>query len=128
MSTITASTAPSATSTRVSWGRGVVTVAAAAVATTVLAMALQAAGVGLDVDGESVPALAFAQMVTLGGVIGIVLARHLGRTAFLRATIALTALSCVPSLAFGDTAGDKLGLVLTHLVAAAIIVPRLARR
>ena len=66
-------------------------------------------------------------MVALGRVIGIVLARHLGRTAYLRATVVLTALSCVPSLALGDTVGDKLGLVLTHLVAAAIIVPRLAR-
>jgi hypothetical protein len=128
MTTMTATTAPSTTDTRVSWVRGLATVAAAAVATAALAVVLQAAGIGLEVDGESIPALGFAQLVLLSGIVGIVLARHLGRTAFLRTTIALTALSCVPSIALADTAGDKLGLVLTHVVAAAIIVPRLARR
>jgi hypothetical protein len=127
MTTMTATTAPSPTSARVSWVRGLATVAAAAVAITVLAVALQAAGVGLEIDGESIPALGFAQMVLLSGLVGIALARHLGRTAFLRTAVALTALSCVPSIALADTAGDKLGLVLTHVVAAAIIVPRLAR-
>src|SRR5690349_7461050 len=101
MSTITATAAPSTTSTRVSWGRGLITVVAAAVATTVLALALQVLGVDLEVGGEPIPVLGFTQMVALGGVIGIVLARHLGRTAYLRTTIALTALSCVPSLALG---------------------------
>jgi len=127
MSTIT-TTAPAAVTSRVSWGSGLVTVVAGAVVTTLVALGLQAVGIGLEIDGESIPVLAFAQMVALGGVIGIVLARHLGRTAYLRTTVTLTALSCVPSLALADTVGDKLGLVLTHLVAAAIIVPRLARR
>jgi len=127
MSTIT-TTAPATVSSRVSWRSGLVTVVIGAVATTLVSVALQAIGVGLEIDGESIPALAFAQMVALGGVIGIVLARHLGRTAYLRTTVTLTALSCVPSLALADTVADKLGLVLTHLVAAAIIVPRLARR
>jgi len=40
----------------------------------------------------------------------------------------LTALSCVPSVALGTTAADKVGLVATHVVAAAFIVPRLAPR
>ena len=128
MSTITATTAAATTSARVSWRSGLATVVVAAGVTTLVALALQALGVGLEIDGESIPVLAFAQMVALGGVIGIVLARRLGRTAYLRTTVALTALSCVPSLALGDTVGDKIGLVLTHLVAAAIIVPRLARR
>lgn len=127
MSTITTTT-PAAVSSRVSWRSGLATVVIGAVATTLVALALQAVGVGLEIDGESIPVLAFAQMVALGGVIGIVLARHLGRTAYLRTTVTLTALSCVPSLALADTVSDKLGLVLTHLVAAAIIVPRLARR
>jgi hypothetical protein len=129
MTTIaTTRTAPATTSTRVSWATGLATVVAAAVATTLVALALQAADVDLEVGGEPIPALGFAQMVALNGVVGIVLARHLGRTTFLRVAAALTALSCVPSVALADTAGDKLGLVLTHLVAAAIIVPRLARR
>ena len=55
------------------------------------------------------------------------LARHTSRRTFLRTTIVLTALSVVPSIALGATVADKLGLVVTHLVAAAIIIPRLAR-
>lgn len=128
MTTTTVTTAAVVDDTRVSWRAGIVTVLAAAAATAVLAIALQAVGIDLEVGGEPIPVLGFAQMVALGGLIGIVLARHLSRTTFLRVTVALTALSCVPSVALGDTVGDKLGLVLTHVVAAAIIVPRLARR
>jgi hypothetical protein len=128
MTTTTFTPAAVADTTRVSWRAGLVTVLAGAAVTAVLALALQTAGLDLAVDGESVPWFAFAQMVALGGLIGIVLARHVGRTTFLRTTVALTALSCVPSIALGDTVADKLGLVLTHVVAAAIIVPRLARR
>jgi uncharacterized protein DUF6069 len=128
MTTTTVTPAPVVDSTRVSWRAGIATVLVAAAATTVLALALQAIGIDLEVGGEPIPILGFAQMVAIGGVIGIVLARHLSRTTFLRVTVALTALSCVPSVALGDTVGDKLGLVLTHVVAAAIIVPRLACR
>ena len=56
------------------------------------------------------------------------IARHTSRTTFYRVAVALTALSCVPDVALGDGAVSKAGLVLTHVVAAAIIVPRLARR
>jgi hypothetical protein len=42
--------------------------------------------------------------------------------------VALTVLSCLPDIAWGDGFVSKAGLVLTHVVAAAIIVPRLARR
>lgn len=132
MTTITSTTVVPSTrsgrTARVTWRAGATTTAAAAVVVTALAAAFDAAGAPLGVDGESIPLLGFAQMVVLGGLIGIVVARHVGRTAFLRATVALTALSCVPSVALGTTAGDKAGLVLTHLVAAAIIVPRLAPR
>ena len=84
----------------------------------------------VDTDGKAgaIPVLAFAQMVLIGSVIGIVVARHTSRTTFVRATVVLTALSCVPSLAWGATATDKVGLVVTHLVAAAIVIPRIARR
>ena len=118
----------STTRTRVGWRSGLVTTAIAAVGVAVLAAAIRAAGVELGVDGEPIPLLGFAQMVALGGLVGIVLARHTGRTAFLRATVVLTALSCVPSVALGTTAADKVGLVATHVVAAAFNVPRLAPR
>jgi hypothetical protein len=114
--------------TRVGWGPGLLTIALGAAGTAALAAIIRAAGVQLGVGGEPIPILAFAQMVLLGGLIGIVVARHAGRSAFLRATVALTALSCVPSIALGTTAADKVGLVVTHVAAAAFIVPRLAPR
>jgi hypothetical protein len=126
--TRTTRTRTAATRTRVSWRSGLTTAAIAAAGTTALAAAIRTAGVELGVDGEPIPILGFAQMVLLGGLIGIVLARHVGRTAFVRTSVVLTALSCVPSVALGTTAADKIGLVVTHVVTAAFIVPRLAPR
>ena len=111
-----------------SWRYGLATGVVAAAGTTVVAAVIRAAGVELGVDGEPIPLLGFAQFVLIGAVIGIVLARHSSRTTFIRATVVLTALSCVPSLAWGTAAADRIGLVATHLVAAAIIVPRYVRR
>jgi hypothetical protein len=128
MSTITATAVPTTNTAHVSWRSGVTTAAGAAAVTTALAAAFGAVGAPLEVGGEPIPVFAFTQMVLLGGVIGIVLGRHARRTTFFRSTVVLTALSCVPSLALGTTVGDKLGLVVTHLVAAAIVIPRLAPR
>lgn len=129
MSTITATTRPAAeTRTRVTWKAGIATGVAAAAVVIGLAAVFHAAGAPLSVDGEAIPLPGFAQMVLLGAVIGIVLARHTSRATFFRTTVVLTAISCIPSLALGTSVGDKLGLVLTHVVAAAIIVPRLAPR
>ena len=50
------------------------------------------------------------------------------RTAFVRTTVALTALSLVPDLTADATSATKVTLMLTHLVAAAIVIPRLAHR
>jgi len=118
----------STTRARVGWRSGLVTTAIAAIGVAVLAAAVRAAGVELGVDGEPIPVIGFAQMVALGGLVGIVLARHTGRTTFLRTTVVLTVLSCVPSVALGTTVADKVALVVTHVVAAAFIVPRLAPR
>ena len=128
MTTTAISPSTTTTRTRVTWRSGLTTTVLAAVGTTILAAVLRAAGVELGVDGEPIPLMGFAQMVVLGGLIGVVVARHSGRTAFLRATVVLTALSCVPSIALGTTAADKIGLVVTHVAAAAFIVPRLAPR
>jgi hypothetical protein len=128
--TQTETTTTTATRTRrtPTWRYGLTTAVVAAAATSVVAATIRAAGVELGVGGEPIPVLAFAQMVLISAVIGIVLARHVSRTTFVRVTVALTALSCVPSIAWGATAADKVGLVCTHLVAAAIIIPRYARR
>jgi hypothetical protein len=132
MSTVTTSPTtrtPAAVSTKrlPTWRTGLVTGLVAAAAVSVVAAVASAAGVPFEVDGEQIPALAFAQMVLLGTIIGIVVARRSRRTTFVRAAVVLTALSCVPSVALGTGAGSKLALVATHVLAAAIIVPRLAR-
>jgi hypothetical protein len=113
---------------RLTWRAGLATGAVAAVVTTVVAVAMRAAGVPLEVGGEPIPAAGFGQMVLLGALIGIPMARRLSRTTFYRAAVVLTALSCVPSIALGTGVASQAGLVVTHLVAAAIIVPRFAPR
>jgi hypothetical protein len=106
---------------------------AASAVVAALAAALHAAGVSFDVDGE-IPTAAFAQMTFLGAVAGGVIAAVLERRSveparrFVQVAIALTAVSCIPSVAFPPDVATKLALVTTHLVAAAIIVPVLVRR
>lgn len=105
----------------------------AAAVVTAAAAALHAAGVSFEVDGEMIPLLGFAQMTFLGAVIGGVMLAVLNRRSaqparrFLPATVALTALSCIPSVAWPDDAATKLSLVALHVVAAIIVVPLLAR-
>jgi hypothetical protein len=106
----------------------------AAVATTTMAVVADAAGVPLAIDGEQIPFLGFAQMSLLGAVIGGLIVAALNRWSscprqrFELVAVALTLLSCVPSVALPPDSGTKLTLVATHLVAAAIVVPVLARR
>ena len=104
-----------------------------AVATTACAAITSAAGVPFEIDGETIPVGGFATMTLLGAVIGgIVLAvlnRFSGqpRRRFLQVTVALTALSCVPSLMWPPDTATKIALVVSHVLAAAVIVPILAR-
>ena len=109
-----------------SWRSGLVTGVIAAVVTTVVAVAARAIGIPLDIEGEAIPILGFAQMVLLGTVIGIVLARRLARSTFITTTVVLTALSIVPDVLADTGTATKLTLALTHVVAAAIVIPRLA--
>ena len=111
----TAATVEDGTTGRVTWKRG-------------LATGLVAAGHPLSVGGSAIPILGFAQMVLLSTVVGVLAARHTSRTTFYRLAGALTVLSCVPDVALGDSLLSTAGLVLTHVIAAVIIVPRIARR
>jgi hypothetical protein len=105
----------------------------AASATTAGAAVLRAAGVPLAVHG-TIPLAAFAQLTLIaavaGGALMAVLTRRgpAPRRRFLRITAGLTALSCAVPAAFADTTASKTALVALHLLAAAIIVPVLARR
>jgi hypothetical protein len=106
---------------------------ASAAVTTAAAAAAHGAGVSFTVEGEMIPLAGFAQMTLVGAVIGGVLLAVLNRRSvaarrrFLESTAALTVLSCVPSVAWPEDAGTKLALVALHVLAAAIIVPVLAR-
>lgn len=114
------------------WPAGLASGVAAAAATTITVLIARAGGVGVAVQGEEIPLLGFAQLTLVGALIGIALARVLSRRArrprstFVRTTVALTALSVVPDVLVDATTGSKLVLALTHVVAAAIVVPVLA--
>jgi hypothetical protein len=119
---------------RALWVAGLVSGAIAAVATTVVAAVARAADVPLAIDGEQIPLFGFAQLTLMGAVIGIVLAVSFNKWArrpqrtFVVTTVVLTALSLVPDVIADATTGSKLVLMLTHVVAAAIVVPALAKR
>ena len=116
------------------WRAGLAVGAIAAVATTVIAEGARLVDIPVDIDGESIPILGFAQMTILGAVLGILLASALRRRSaqprsrFVTATVVLTALSCIPDVTSPTGTATKLTLIATHLVAAAIVIPQLAKR
>lgn len=105
----------------------------AGAATTAAAAAVHATGVSFEIEGEVIPLLGFAQMTVVGAVLGGLLVAGLNRWSdsarrrFVQAAVVLTALSCVPSVTMPDDAGTQVALVALHVLAAAIIVPVLAR-
>ena len=113
---------------------GVVAGLAAAVATVGVAAIASAAGVPVEISGESIPLMAFAQLTLFATAIGVVLATLFGRRAanprrvFVSTTVVLTTLSFVPDVLADAHASTKLTLMLTHVVAAAIVIPTLASR
>jgi hypothetical protein len=128
----TPSTTAAATGTRSLWRTGMRAGACAAAATVAVAGAATAAGVSLDTaPGEAIPLLAFAQLTLVFTVVGILIARTVRRrvldprTTLLRITVALTALSLVPDAILDAGVATKATMMLTHLVAAAIVIPAL---
>ncbi len=88
----------------------------------------------LEIDGKAIPPAGFAQMTLMCAVAGILLAAALRRWAatprrtFVTATIALTVLSLVPDLVVPAAVSTRAVLMLTHLAAAAIVIPLVAGR
>lgn len=115
-------------------GTGVVGAALASGATTIVAAAGHAVGISLDVGGAPIPVLGFAVLTALFSLVGLVLAAVLSRAArrprstFIRSTVVLTMLSLMPDVIADATPATKALLMLTHLVAAAIVIPAVARR
>lgn len=104
-----------------------------AAATTAGAAGLRTAGIPLAVHG-AIPLAAFAELTFLaavaGGLLLAVLIRRgsAPRRRFLQVTFGLTVLSCAVPGAFADTTASRIALAALHLLAAAVIVPVLARR
>lgn len=131
MSVLTAPAAPRTSSLVVG---GLVATVVASVATSAVAALGLAAGISLDVSGGAIPVSGFATLTAIFSVIGLLIALVLSRTArsprtaFVRTTVVLTALSLVPDVLVEATTATKLLLMVTHLVAAAVVVPVIARR
>ena len=132
--TTAASSAAPRSSVRPLVRTGLAAAVVASVATTVVAAVGHAAGVSLDISGEAIPMYGFAQLTAFFSLVGlglaVVLARRAGapRRTFLRTTVALTALSLVPDAVVDAAVGTKGLLMLSHLVAAAIVIPAISSR
>jgi hypothetical protein len=114
---------------------GFVATLAAMVATTLAAALAQAAGVDFEVSdrGETIPLSGFAVVTGFFSVVGVVIAGALllwsARPAvlFVRTAVTLTAISLVPPLLSGAGTATTIALLALHLVAAAVMIPTLAR-
>ena len=118
------------------WKHGVAAAVVAAIATTILAAIASAAGVefanGQNGD-ESIPIPTFAVFTLIFSLIGVGIAAVMARKArrprstFVRTAVVLLLLSYIPDLTFGFDAASAVTLMALHTVAAAIVVPTLAR-
>jgi heme A synthase len=138
--------APAAVRTRLLAGRPVWLVSAlagltAAVATGLYGLAARAAGIPMSAGSigasaaEPITVGMFAMGTLIctfwGTILAVLFARHASRPAraYVRTTVALTVVSLIAPLGAVDTAtSTKLMLALAHLLAAAIIIPTVARR
>jgi hypothetical protein len=129
-------TAPSSptTASRKLWRTGAVAGVVAGAATAAFAAVVDALGIPLEVGGEAIPRFGFAQLTFVLTMVGAALAVVLSRRAqrpqrtFVRTTVVLTALSFVPDMTADATTATRVALALSHVVAAAIVIPMLARR
>ncbi|MEJ3657384.1 DUF6069 family protein [Actinomycetes bacterium KLBMP 9759] len=138
MSVTTTTARPAATSTVATVGTllrdGAAATVLAAVATTAVAVAGQAVGISTAISGAEIPATGFATLTVIFSVIGVLIALGLRRfarrprTTWIRTTVALTVLSLVPDVLADAATTTKILLMVTHVVAAAIVVPAVARR
>jgi hypothetical protein len=141
MSTITAPSpnappapADTARPSKAVWRTGLAAGAVASAATALVAGLAGAAGVSLEVGGGPIPPLGFANLTMIGALVGVAIAAVLARrarrprTTFVRVTVMLTLLSLVPDVIADADSSTRLILGLTHVLAAAIIVPAIAHR
>lgn len=113
---------------------GLIAAAVAGAATAAVAAVGQFAGISLVIGGMPITVLGFAVLTVVFSLVGLVLALVLAhtvrrpRTVFVRATVVLTVLSLAPDVIMDASVTTKVLLMLAHVVAAAIVVPAIARR
>lgn len=123
------------------WRVGALATVAAAIVTELFALATKALGVPMEAGSPGggaaapIPVGGFAVSVLIWSAVGTVLAVILARRAkrpartFVVTTVVLTVLSLASPALAGDTAtSTKVVLALSHLVAAAVVIPLLALR
>lgn len=117
------------------WLPGVALAAGGAAAASFVAVAAHAAGASLEIAGEAIPVLGFAQLAFVFSLLGVVLAAAFRRCsrqparAFLRTTLALVVLSFIPDLVTPDIdAASRVALICSHIAVAAIVIPGLRAR
>ena len=131
--TVTTSPAPAVPGVGSLLVAGSVATVAAAVATSLVAATGSALGVSPDVSGAPIPVSGFAVLTVIFSLVGLVIAAALRRfarrprTAWVRTSVALTVLSLVPDVLVDATTPAKVLLMLAHVVAAAIVIPAVAR-
>lgn len=116
-------------------GIGVLATLGAMVATTVVAALARVVGVDFAVSNsdETIPVSGIAVVTGFFSVVGVVMAAALRRWNarpadwFVRTAVTLTAVSLVPPVLLGADVATSTALVGLHLVAAAVVIPTLAR-
>jgi|SRR5690348_10457308 uncharacterized protein DUF6069 len=139
--TLIAGTTRTTSETRSTWRAGIAASVVAAVATQLFVVVAHALGVSLKVGApgadhaEQIPMLAFAQWALIWSLVGTGLAVALNRyakhprTTFVVTTVVLTVVSFgAPITATHTGVATKIVLALSHVVAAAIVIPVLAAR
>jgi hypothetical protein len=139
----TTTTASASTSRRVRpvWQVGGAAALVAAVATTLVALAAKAVDVPMKAAprteevGRAIPMSGFAISTIMCTAVGVLIALALYRWAtrpariFVAVTVLLTLASFAGPITTGHaTTATRLVLALTHVVAAAIVIPAVARR
>jgi len=123
------------------WLVGVLTAVAGAIVTELFALGARVIGVPMEASSlgadtaAPIPLGGFAMGTLMWSVVGIVLAVVLARWAkrpartFVVTTVVLTVLSLAgPVMAVDTATATKVVLALSHLVAAAVVIPPLALR
>ncbi len=116
------------------WRTGIAAGISASVATAAFAVLARSIDVPLKVAGSSIPLLGFAEVTFVAAIIGTVLAVQLSRRAhrprhtFVITTIVLTFASIGPDVLADAHTATKVALMLSHVVAAAVVIPALASR